>query len=89
MKSSIERGMNVVEGSRLAQEDLGRYDDVHLEHTAQKERFHGTLEEAMNRYEKTIIEKAVLEVEGDRTKAAALLGIHLSSLYRKLSKYQI
>ncbi|MBM7633429.1 sigma-54 interaction domain-containing protein [Geomicrobium sediminis] len=89
LKSSIERGMNIVEGSHLAQEDLGRYDNVHLDHTAQKEPFHGTLEQAMNHYEKAIIEKAILEVEGDRTKAAALLDIHLSSLYRKLSKHQI
>ncbi|GAK06753.1 sigma-54-dependent Fis family transcriptional regulator [Geomicrobium sp. JCM 19038] len=89
LKSSIERGMNVVEGSRLAQEDLARYDEVHSEHTVQNERFYGTLEEAMNQYEKATIEKVILDVEGDRTKAAALLGIHLSSLYRKLSKYQI
>ncbi|EZH67516.1 hypothetical protein DH09_06185 [Bacillaceae bacterium JMAK1] len=88
LKSSIERGMNIVEGSRLTREDFVRFDNRDSEPTVQKDRFHGTLDQAMNQFEKTLIDDVLVEVNGDRTEAAALLGIHLSSLYRKLSKHQ-
>ncbi len=45
------------------------------------------LDEAMERLEKSMIEKALDQAEGVKTRAAELLGIKTSALYYKLNKY--
>ncbi|MDX1661406.1 MAG: sigma-54 dependent transcriptional regulator [Gemmatimonadota bacterium] len=45
------------------------------------------LDEAMERLEKSMIEKALDRAEGVKTRAAELLGIKTSALYYKLNKY--
>ncbi|MDZ4341520.1 MAG: sigma-54 dependent transcriptional regulator, partial [Candidatus Binatia bacterium] len=47
------------------------------------------LREAINIYERTHIENVLRDVAGDRTRAAELLGVSRSSLYRKLEKLGI
>ncbi|MGE0822155.1 MAG: sigma-54-dependent transcriptional regulator [Candidatus Binatia bacterium] len=44
------------------------------------------LKDAVAAYEKSLIEDALCEAEGDRTRAAALLGLSRSSLYRKVEQ---
>lgn len=43
----------------------------------------------MDRVEKTLIEKAIDEARGSRTKAAQILGIHRTALYKKMAKLGI
>lgn len=45
------------------------------------------LDEAMERLEKTMIERALDQAKGVKTRAAELLGIKTSALYYKLNKY--
>ncbi|MGX9135212.1 sigma 54-interacting transcriptional regulator [Rummeliibacillus sp. JY-2-4R] len=49
----------------------------------------GTLEEKLNLYEKTIIEKTLMECKNNKTKAAKLLNISIRNLYYKLEKYNL
>ena len=45
------------------------------------------LKNAVREFERDLIEKALQDADYDRVKAAELLGIDLSTLYRKLKKY--
>lgn len=47
------------------------------------------LKTLLNDYEKSVIVQVLKEAEGDKVQAAQYLGINLSSLYRKLKKYDI
>ena len=47
------------------------------------------LKEAMQAYEKSHIEAMLHETSGDRTRAAELLGLSRSSLYRKMEQLGI
>jgi DNA-binding NtrC family response regulator len=47
------------------------------------------LDEALKAYEKIHIENVLREVDGDRTRAAKILGVSRSSLYRKIDKLGI
>jgi len=48
-----------------------------------------SLDEAVEAYEKIHIENVLREVDGDRTRAAKILGVSRSSLYRKIDKFGI
>lgn len=49
-------------------------------------RFIGSLEGAVAAYEESLIRKALVETNGNKTKAAELLGLSRMALYRKLEK---
>ncbi|MGP3562690.1 sigma-54 interaction domain-containing protein [Geobacillus sp. BK01] len=93
LRSFIERGMNMVEGDTLTLdccqqlssfEEMGeeQNDDVNRERSPLL-----SLEEEVARAEKLAIKRALQEAGGDRTKAAQMLDIHVTSLYRKMGKY--
>ncbi|HHV15288.1 MAG TPA: AAA family ATPase, partial [Gelria sp.] len=48
-----------------------------------------TLPQAVESLEKQIIIKTLKKVNGNKTQAAKILGIHSSALYRKLNKYDL
>lgn len=84
--------MNLVEGDTLTIENSFHFSafDVAVQKTDEEE---GTiavsLEEAVKRAEIAAIQRALKESNGDRTKAAQILNIHLASLYRKMAKYKL
>jgi transcriptional regulator with PAS, ATPase and Fis domain len=46
-----------------------------------------SLKEAVETAERHAVERALRETEGNRTKAASLLGISIRSLFYKIEKY--
>ncbi|MFB4212415.1 sigma-54 interaction domain-containing protein [Shouchella sp. JSM 1781072] len=86
LKAYIERAMNLTNGhvlKRPVEPMLSQPVEVDTDQPLY------SLEDEVRRAEENAIRKALKQAEGDRTTAARLLGIHLASLYRKLSKYQI
>ncbi|WP_255301201.1 sigma-54 interaction domain-containing protein [Bacillus sp. Marseille-P3800] len=86
LKAYIERAMNLTNGhvlKRPVEPMLSQPVEVGTDRPLY------SLEDEVRRAEENAIRKALKQAEGDRTTAARLLGIHLASLYRKLSKYQI
>lgn len=86
LKAYIERAMNLTNGQvlkRPVESLLSQPVEVDTDRPLY------SLEDEVRRAEENAIRKALKQAEGDRTTAARLLGIHLASLYRKLSKYQM
>lgn len=86
LKAYIERAMNLTNGrvlKRPVEPMLSQAVEVDTDRPLY------SLEDEVRRAEENAIRKALKQAEGDRTTAARLLGIHLASLYRKLSKYQM
>lgn len=91
LKAFIERGMNIVEGNSLMMDCLyfSPFIDTDEQTTAFIENSVLSLEEEVAKAEISAIKRALKHADGDRTKAAQLLKIHLASLYRKMAKYKI
>ena len=89
LKALIERGMTISEGSVLTLDSLHVDLSDADEHPNENYDCFGSLEEAVQYAEKTAIQRALSDSDGDRTIAAQKLKIHLASLYRKISKYQL
>ncbi|MFC3041829.1 sigma-54 interaction domain-containing protein [Virgibacillus xinjiangensis] len=90
LKSYIERGMNIAEGKTLKMDHLafpsfsGQIPKEEEQPTALE-----SLEAEVRNAEIHAIQKALKEADGDRSLAAHLLRIHVASLYRKISKYNL
>lgn len=88
LKAYIERGMNIVEGDTLNLDSL----PIQLNPTILVEEQPLSLkplEEEVRNAEIKAIRRALTGTKGDRTQAAQLLNIHIASLYRKISKYNL
>ncbi|NOX38651.1 MAG: sigma-54-dependent Fis family transcriptional regulator [Calditrichaeota bacterium] len=84
LENVIERALILAEGDIITPQDLPANlvrDAQYLEDTPT------TLKQAMAQFEKEHIRKILRETGGDKEKAAQLLGIGLSSLYRKIDEY--
>ncbi|WP_165820818.1 sigma-54 interaction domain-containing protein [Pueribacillus theae] len=89
LKSFIERGMNIVEGGTLTLDDFFLpYANFPIYQKPQMKELL-SLEEEVTNAEISAIERALEETNGDKTLAAEKLNIHLASLYRKMSKYNL
>lgn len=71
-------------------------DEIHAEHlpmlpksTHSAVSLQEDLGTQLERFEKQLIVKALEEAKGNRTQAAEILGIHRTSLYQKLQKYNL
>jgi DNA-binding NtrC family response regulator len=82
----LERAMILGNGEWIEAEDLPRLDST--EQRTQSAVGHN-LQDALSAYEKTHIENVLREVSNDRTRAAELLGMSRSSLYRKMERLRI
>lgn len=92
LKAFIERGMNIIEGDTLTIESSfisPSFDRNEQKIEREENIFQQSLVEAVTNAEILAIQRALKESEGDRTKAAQILKIHLASLYRKMAKYKI
>ncbi|MFS0750983.1 sigma-54 interaction domain-containing protein [Oceanobacillus sp. 1P07AA] len=90
LKAYIERGMNIVEGSMLKFEDIklpSQQTDSIPKTSLSTLTASKSLTQAVEEAEIKAIRVALKEAEGDRSKAAHILDIHLASLYRKINKY--
>ncbi len=89
LKALIERGMNIVDGNVLSMDAL-YISPSHYTNQLEKEHepLH-SLEEEVRKAEINAIQRALEEADGDRTKAAQKLNIHIASLYRKIAKYKL
>ena len=88
LENVLERSMNVVENDGLIQM---HHLPVYLRKRRSSMETDGifSLKNQMEEAEKRAILKALEKTEGNRQKAAKLLGIHRASLYRKIEKYGI
>lgn len=90
LKAYIERGMNIVEGNMLKFKDL-KLPSPQMESTQKPSQSTLNASKSLNQVvaeaEVEAIKIALKEAEGDRSKAAHILDIHLASLYRKINKY--
>jgi transcriptional regulator with PAS, ATPase and Fis domain len=93
LQAAIERGMNIVDGDTLHLDDIGLHSELfHEETNLDKNPHHEEylpLEEVVAMAEISAIRRALKKAKGDRMIAAQILKIHVASLYRKLSKYNI
>lgn len=81
----LERAMILGDGEWIRAKDLPRAALPENLNMTMKD----SLDEALEAYEKIHIENVLKEVDGDRTRAAKILGVSRSSLYRKIDKLGI
>ncbi len=103
LRSAIESAFNLVEGAFVRLEDLpnsvlpgtgvaGRSGGAGVaagSHPSEERLGKQPLMEIMEELEKSLIEKALVMVEGNKLSAANLLGISRPGLYKKLQKYRL
>ncbi|MGE7780364.1 sigma-54 interaction domain-containing protein [Peribacillus sp. NPDC097264] len=88
----IERGMNFAEGATLKMDSslLAPHMNVRDSYDGSKENaYFGSLDEVVRNAEALAIRRTLKECGGDRSLAAQKLKIHIASLYRKISKYNL
>jgi DNA-binding NtrC family response regulator len=81
----LERAMILGDGEWIRAKDLPRAEAPENLTLTTKD----SLDEALEAYEKIHIETVLREADGDRTRAAKILGVSRSSLYRKIDKLGI
>jgi transcriptional regulator with PAS, ATPase and Fis domain len=81
LKNVIERAVILIEGSELGIE--------HLPLELQQSNFESSSFFNLSHLERTHIQKVLHYTRGNKTKASELLGIGLTTLYRKLEEYKI
>lgn len=82
LENTIERAYNFVNGSTIEKEQLP---EKIL--SGKKSIAHGNLNSRLSNYEKTIILETLNICQGNKSKAAKILGINRASLYQKLKKF--
>lgn len=92
LENVVEYLVNVVKGEEIKLENLPRNIRDYLKIPADKLQNTGKLKDMLDNYEREIL-KSYLRVYGSSTenkeKIASILGINLSTLYRKLNKYNL
>ena len=89
LKAVIERGMYIATGNALTFDCVGFSPLMDEREQKNESSFVLSLEEEVRKAEISAIQRALKNADGDRTKAAQLLQIHLASLYRKMAKYKL
>ena len=86
LENMLERAINLADMNHESSLTISHFPSL-VEKTCLSEK--ETLPQAVESLEKQIIIKTLKKVNGNKTQAAKLLGIHSSALYRKLSKYDL
>ncbi len=86
LRNVIERSVILCEGTILAPESLP-YEILQLSKPGTKEKMLSAFE--LTSAEKVHIQKVLNYTNGNKTKTAELLGIALTTLYRKMSEYNL
>lgn len=82
LENTIERAYNFVNGNIIVKEQLP---DKIL--SGKRSLSHGSLNAKLNDYEKMIIIETLAGCQGNKSKAAKILGINRANLYQKLKKH--
>jgi len=86
LENMLERAINLADMNHESSLTISHFPSL-IEKTCLSDK--ETLPQAVESLEKQIIIKALKKVNGNKTQAAKLLGIHSSALYRKLDKYDL
>ncbi|MBZ0253615.1 MAG: sigma-54 dependent transcriptional regulator [Candidatus Methylomirabilis sp.] len=85
LENTVERAVALARSSEIGLEDLPKKFESVQEVTRDPSSMAPTLEEVEKRY----IQEVVNETRGDKVRAADILGINLSTLYRKIKTYKL
>ncbi|WP_170098745.1 sigma-54-dependent Fis family transcriptional regulator [Alkalicoccus saliphilus] len=85
LRNVLERAMTFAENGKIQVEDITEYI---VDKVKQAGNGDPSIKMAASA-ERTAVEKAIFAADGNKTKAARLLGISRSGLYEKLKKYQL
>jgi len=88
LENIVERCVVITSNDTIEADDLPAY-ILNPKASEQKDTFDFKLEDKMDNVEMDTIVKVLQECDGNRTKAAQILGISRRSLHRKISKYNI
>ena len=92
LENVVEYLVNIVKEEEIRFENLPSNMKDYIRRSSNKEQNTGKLKDMMDNYERDILE-SYIKIYGDGTedkkKIAHILGINLSTLYRKLSKYNL
>lgn len=80
----IERAMILGDGTMITHSDFSS--DI-VEANSNEPTFGGNLQEAVKAYEREYLRQKLSDTNGNREETAALLGINVATLYRKLAEY--
>ena len=83
----LERTLASLDGDTIFLQDLPFY--LHKDRARSKKSNHSSLKEVQVRMEKDAIRTALKESNYNKAKAAGILGIHRTHLYKKMKKYNL
>ena len=89
LQNFIERALNLAPKKTIYPEHLPDIIKENDATTSKSKNNNLTLDEIVAQTEKEAIIKAIKKADGNRTRAAANLGIHRTSLYHKINRYNI
>jgi len=87
LSNVLERTMSVLEGKTIRLKDLPFY--LHRSRRLEAAPNRSSLKDAQARTEKEAIRYALQETNNNKAKAAKVLGIHRTLLYKKIKKYNL
>jgi DNA-binding NtrC family response regulator len=87
LSNVLERTMSTLEGDTIHLQHLPFY--VYRSHQKSFENHQSPLKDVQTRTEKEAILYSLKETNNNKAKAAKMLGIHRTLLYKKMSKYKI
>ncbi|MFZ0613237.1 MAG: sigma 54-interacting transcriptional regulator [Desulfobacterales bacterium] len=87
LSNVLERALSVLDGHTIAPDHLPFYITRGTERSKKAE--HASIKEVQARVEKTAIQRALAEAGYKKTRAADMLGIHRTLLYKKMKKHGI
>jgi transcriptional regulator with PAS, ATPase and Fis domain len=87
LSNVLERAVSTTEGRRIGSGDLPFY--IHRRHAADAQPANRPIRDAVARAEMAAIRRALEHSGNNKSRAARLLGIHRTLLYKKMKKYDM
>lgn len=89
LKNIIKRGVLLASGAEIEMKDIPQEMEWAISDVQEQKELNADLKMQQEELEKTLIEKTLREVKYNKSKAAKLLNIDRTTLYYKMSKYNI